>query len=141
MYELVTYFDIFDERVDRVNIRNSMREIKFRVWDPDQECFIYECEFSSKLQECYWYEGSMRIGVPYIKYGCQYTGLKDKNGKEIYEGDIVNMPNYFLDEFINCEIKDLRVFYLSVRHALIEESELEIIGNIHENPELLEKVK
>ncbi|HAM1779900.1 TPA: hypothetical protein H9501_002149, partial [Listeria monocytogenes] len=75
----------------------------------------------------------------------QYTGLKDKNGKKIFEGDIVNCK--FFDRmvgdiagvinFIDCvwavsDFKNKRLY------QLIDVDNIEIIGNIHENPELLE---
>ncbi|EJJ9960776.1 YopX family protein [Listeria monocytogenes] len=76
----------------------------------------------------------------------QYTGLKDKNGKKIFEGDIVNCK--FFDRmvgdiagvinFIDCvwavsDFKNKRLY------QLIDVDNIEIIGNIHENPELLEE--
>ena len=73
----------------------------------------------------------------------QYTGLKDKNGKEIYEGDIVRYwsENY---EVKFDEIKDSDITYYYLGWAMGElslyeaASMCEVIGNIHENPELLE---
>ncbi|HBM3744633.1 TPA: YopX family protein [Listeria innocua] len=75
----------------------------------------------------------------------QYTGLKDKNGKKIFEGDIVNCK--FFDRmvgdiagvinFTDCvwavsDFKNKRLY------QSIDVDNIEIIGNIHENPELLE---
>ena len=86
----------------------------------------------------------------------QYTGLKDKNGKEIYEGDIVLLHNEFAD-WIGSVIFDEGAFKLSINHSwgnsirhfsktdVFEDmgarttlnNTYEIIGNIYENPELL----
>ena len=71
----------------------------------------------------------------------QYTGLHDKNGKEIYEGDILKAPYsdcstqhkvYFEDGCFKLQFKDLDEW---------SEKEIEIIGNIYENQELLEGEK
>lgn len=74
----------------------------------------------------------------------QYTGLKDKNGKEIYEGDITRDKNGSIGVVqYNSERAYFEEVYLSGnRNFLPEESimealDLQVIGNIYENPELL----
>jgi len=132
------------------------REIKFRALKDD----ISNCNFVYG-QLVYDAIGIPRItvvdksGEGLLFHSCikgtegQYTGLKDRNGKEIYEGDIVMCKTADPPEhkgFI-CEFKDYRWkfqnvflknddFYGTVNYAYIS-THTEVIGNIHENPELL----
>jgi uncharacterized phage protein (TIGR01671 family) len=97
-----------------------MREIKFRFWDGKKMTYHgyqeAECSFHGLLV-C---EGDT---IP-----LQFTGLKDKNGKEIYEGDLLKY-----DEDIREVTFDDGMF--NVGHVLAER--YEVIGNIYENPNLL----
>jgi uncharacterized phage protein (TIGR01671 family) len=80
----------------------------------------------------------------------QYTGLKDKNGKEIYEGDILQNPIevesgaksflrfevFFSEGSLSFRIRDLHT-RAKYSNRVVPLSTLEVIGNIYENPELL----
>jgi len=110
-----------------------MREIKFRAWDEaNKEMF--------KVRTLQW---DCLIQVVINEPIMQYTGMKDRNGKDIYEGDICRWPifpdgeeaKYFKDvvAFSNgCFKLHKRAELLGPRIGL------EIMGNIHENPELLD---
>ena len=116
-----------------------MRELKFRAWDKEEKKYWYNVYSIANEENLYILE--------------QYTGLKDKNGKEIYEGDIIGFSN---KEHPNIEYPNLEVYYetdhcrFSVNQNVqgvdkkgrslggyrIEDF-IEVIGNIHQNPELL----
>jgi hypothetical protein len=104
-----------------------MRLLKFRVWN--------EWEHKMEIPD------NIANGIDGNKYQVmQFTGLFDKQGKEIYEGDIVQ--NYALKDAV---IFDAGVFTLrrsgldkfGAKQPLAVHAELEVIGNIYENPELL----
>lgn len=125
-----------------------MREIKFRVWDKDLKSMCYEpiCDAGLINAQFVKPEDSPTIIM-------QYTELKDKNGKEIYEDDILRV---FVVKSAGYLI--LKVWYLAPEWGLSlykdgkpkgyfqmsnwgygkDVDDFEVIGNIYENPELLE---
>ena len=124
------------------------REIKFRAWDKETKSMIKEV-WEIGLKSNYnqpWLMGDDKRTDNFELM--QYTGLKDKDGKEIYEGDVARIwadpkdyngykgHNYIgvveWDEFI-------LGFILSDGHGLKDFEFIEIVGNIYENPELLNK--
>ncbi len=121
------------------------RELKFRIWDTQNKSFIKDptrykslaisCDgrgvYSGKYDDC--------VEDRYIIQ--QYTGLKDRNGKQIFEGDIVlsTCPKILNDNFSGEVIFDEGSFLVKINNTDIRgvSDELEIVGNIFENPELL----
>jgi len=109
------------------------REIKFRAWDGEK---IYDesmCEYMGGY-------GIMfeQFQTPHALM--QYTGLKDKNGVEIYEGDICKgfYAASNAGEYQNQIIWDEHeAGFTFANSPLWTWESLEVIGNIHENPELL----
>jgi hypothetical protein len=117
-----------------------MREIKFRIYNKTENMMSYtKYHFIGKTLG-FNIEPEVQNGIYELM---QYTGLKDKNSKEIYEGDIVVWYEYGRKQ-INEIIWEAPQFYpLSMMvdccNGFNEKSGFEVIGNIYENPELLEK--
>ena len=114
-----------------------MREIKFRAFFNGK---MYKPTIKEKYSNVI-FSGMIQVAISKKEMAntsiMQYTGLKDKNGKEIYEGDILEdvRGNYHKVIFENGSFK---VVWPHINYTLGSvKSKLEIIGNIHENPELL----
>ena len=116
-----------------------MREIKFRVWNKAENEFSDISEYGS----WYWFDRCIDPKIPETLTIQQYTGLKDKNGIEIYEGDIVKATSdqYKNENFVGKVIFDEGCFLTWINKNDIRgiwgEDDIEVIGNIFETPELL----
>lgn len=129
------------------------REIKFRIWIENNKRMDFTSLNDLLYEDGNYYEYNGNVKDYPIM---QYTGLKDKNGKEIYEGDIVEMNQAVTDSFDIPYTKGIVEFWrgqfvvnesnglgcnLANFSALAdingEELRGEIIGNIYQNPKLL----
>lgn len=138
------------------------REIKFRAWDGEKMRYPALIDIRDKIILNHYTVYCVDEQMPLYFY-CdeimQYTGIKDKNGKEIYEGDIVKMIYkeddgggwytktpiekgiVYFDPFwgvkFDCRNNTQRIseHWKSIRLRTMQD--VEVIGNIYENPELL----
>lgn len=134
-----------------------MREPKYRIWIKDEGAMCYGLRATSSQH----FTNSFRYRKHEVVL-MQYTGLKDKNGKEIYEGDIIKIIKHTSHEdmvYIKESIGVVKFYYGSFIMEVFREKDrkhvnyirqltdiaefikmdnVEVIGNIYENPELLE---
>jgi uncharacterized phage protein (TIGR01671 family) len=115
-----------------------MREIKFRAWGPNSKYMWSWEELVANGIPITWLCGATDFHGERIIM--QYTGLKDKNGKEIYEKDYLKAvhPDVEFNHLGYVQYNDeVAAFDVYISMPLLEYDEFEIIGNIYENPELL----
>ncbi len=119
-----------------------MREIKFRVWDKTLHKMKNTLTIKQLMEGDF---SNTNFGQLVIE---QYTGIKDKHGKKIFEGDIIvgqwDIPTEVKFDTKNCwscgccNTEFSGTGFMAIGNDLVGS---EIVGNIHENPELLEGKK
>lgn len=133
-----------------------MREILFRGKRADNSEWVYGRTLSDdviapkgqmfRMGNGMYAEGLMGYVVDPATVG-QYTGLTDKNGKKIFEGDIVSVEDHLIPKGKRYRFFDGTVEYKDASFAIVGEDfsayrwidyDIEVIGNIHDNPELLQ---
>jgi len=121
------------------------REIKFRARNAElPPCWIYGY-FVNANDCCYMVNDTGRFKVV-AGTECQFTGLHDRNGREIYEGDIVRTLICFGpagEEYRNIAVKYDNLGQISIQLWVFNDKRVhwpEVIGNIHEHPHMLEEV-
>jgi len=124
-----------------------MRELKFRIWDGKKNEWLGASDNDNLTFYGFHLVGEVMTVQcpPYFALDDgnvveQYTGLQDR-GKEIYEGDIIRWANSVGREITAPVVWNTRAWCWTAGDYMLGgllEFDLEVIGNIHENPELLE---
>ena len=129
------------------------REIKFRAYHKEKKEIFEIASIDFEEKKAALSNGIIKLlNVDFKQFELlQYTGVKDKNNKQIYEGDIVKiieLEGYgeYCDQVeytgrIECYISEFRIQPLNLKLSDESTVEIEIIGNIYENKNLLEENK
>ncbi len=128
-----------------------MREIKFRAWDKKDKMMYYNIQKGIEFTDLSHYTfdeflgNSKAMGDYHEQEVMQYIGLKDKNGVEIYEGDILEYQNPEAEGGI-CAVPELKYNNYDNLLGMFDSewdngddsySNIEVIGNIYENKDLI----
>lgn len=134
-----------------------MQDLKVRVWDEEYQSMLTDDDVNIRIEsgrisayEDVFEEWGMEQREIKNPIFLRYTGLKDRNGREIYDGDILSWRehvrmygtdlNKWVTEKVPVRFDDTGAMFLCGDDFLFKYNEkAEVIGNIYENPELLEE--
>lgn len=108
-----------------------MIEIKFRAWDKTRKRYYYSDNHASLFT---FFRNLDQRNIKNVEL---WTGLKDKNGKDIFDGDVVKLiqHTYYFTHTAIFEVTIPKIYLIDdTKH---KNSEIEVMGNKFENPELL----
>ena len=118
-----------------------MRQLKFRAWDKKNKRF--GLQGFSILGECTVFDLVEQYRLENLLEDLditQYTGMNDRNGQEIYEGDVVRFVTNTEEHIAKVFYSELEgVMYPTHEGRCVLEDNAVVIGNIFENPEILQK--
>lgn len=123
-----------------------MGNLKFRAWDTEKKEIAKVLRMSFDEDDITLMDSDCRIWTTvrnYIAIPMQYTGLKDKNGTEIYEGDILSFfccDNVCVQFEHGSFIARISKNYFTNLSMILDNYDCEVVGNIYENPELFLKL-
>lgn len=129
--------------------------IKFRAWDKENGIYLYDVQRAYDMMSgLVKYNDGENAVYDEVCFGDflnnkrrydveQFTGLTDVNGKEIYAGDAIEVISQFWGMLGNRHDVKFKQGTFYVGHGLLSEisPSISVIGNVHENPELLEESK
>ena len=129
-----------------------MKETKFKAWDKENKKMVSVISLHDKhyLSFCVYSTSQSSDGITELDYDkcelMQFTGLKDRNGKEIFEGDVLQINpkglKYFIVQSFILDTYTLwKMIAERLNNPMKKYTKIEVIGNIYENPELLEDKK
>lgn len=131
--------------------QTQKREIKFRAWDIENKQMVYDIEtlefnsygvskVTNQNDDWFFVKQKEFISFPNCEL-MQFTGLKDKNGVDIYEGDILaSHRHYFYSPgVVVFEDRGWKIEFGVESHFCVDSvwESVEVVGNIHDNPEMI----